>query len=475
MVFVFIALWTIAGILLIINPRNESTRWAALTAFAGGGGGLSRTVTETIIPYLEKYHLMTPILESILLKLHMFGSFMNHSGLPYCFIMYAITYSGVFHKNTKVILAWILPLPIVGMLFLTSFTPPIEHNFLVLFLWCVPYLIVGLTLLTFSYITEKTAKRKRSRLFSNLVAFPPILFQIVANYTLKAFFDNQEVWRYMPFVIMLLLISFLLFGIKYGVLGVRLKFEKDRLYGTLRAVSYGTSVINHTIKNEVGKIRIVADEIRNIASSEQQEKIADDAAVVLESTKHMLEMVTRIQSQTQDILLKEGVYDVTELLNRTLSMSKINLDERRIQSTLELDRSKLLLSCDPVHLQETFHNIINNAAEAMEPGGKLTISMYEQRKYIVITFRDTGKGSTKAEISNWFDPFYSTKHHNHNFGLGLTYCYTVMQHHGGSINIQSETNIGTKVSLLFPKRRIRSTMPPYVEVSDVGSNQSHVG
>lgn len=79
MVFVFIALWTIAGILLIINPKNESTRWAALTAFTGGGGGLSRTVTETMIPYLEKYHLLTSILESILLKLHMFGSFMNHN------------------------------------------------------------------------------------------------------------------------------------------------------------------------------------------------------------------------------------------------------------------------------------------------------------------------------------------------------------------------------------------------------------
>ncbi|WP_373230593.1 ATP-binding protein [Cohnella sp.] len=475
MVFVFIALWTIAAILLIINPKNESTRWAALTAFTGGGGGLSRTVTETILPYLDKYQLLNPSLESILLKLHMFGSFMNHNGLPYCFLMYAISYSDIFHNKVKSILTWALPLPIFGMLFLTSFTPPIEHNFLVLFYWCVPYLIMGLTLLSYSYLREKNLKRKRSRLFSNLVAFPPILFQIVANYTLKAFFEIQEVWRFMPFVITFLLISFLLLGIKYGVLGVRLKFEKDRLYGTMRAISYGTSVLNHTIKNEVGKIRIVTDEIRNMAFSAQQEKIADDAVVVLESTKHMLDMVSRIQSQTQDILLKEGVYDVIDILSRALSMSKIILDERNIQTIMELDTTSLFLSCDSVHLQETFHNIIVNAAEAMEHHGILTISMREQRKDIVLVFHDNGKGSTKEELSNWFDPFYSTKHRNHNYGLGLTYCYNVLQQHGGSIDIQSELKVGTTVSLMFPKRRVRSAMLPLAEVSDVGSNQNHVG
>lgn len=474
MVFVLIALWTIAAILLIINPKNEPTRWAALTAFTGGGGGLSRAVTETILPYLDQYQISTPALESFLLKLHMFGSFMNHNGLPYCFLMFAISYSDIFRRKMKAILSGVLPIPIIVMFFLTSFTPPIEHNFRVLFFWCVPYLIVGLVLLTYSFIKEKNIKRKKSRFYSNLVAFPPILFQIVANYTLKAFFDVHEIWRFMPFVIMILLVTFLLLGIKYGVLGVRLKFEKDRLDGTMRAISYGTSILNHTIKNEVGKIRIVADKIRRLASSSQHEKIADEAEVVLDSTKHMLEMVTRIQNRTQDIVLKEGIDNISDIISRALLMSKMYLTERNIQLQSG-ERMGVFLLCDPVHLQETFHNIIVNAVEAMEQGGTLTISMADQRQYISVVFKDNGKGISKEELTYLFDPFYSTKHRKHNFGLGLTYCYNVLQQHGGKIEIESELGVGTTVALFIPKKRIRSSIRPTTEVIDIGSNQGYVG
>lgn len=475
MVFVLIALWTIAAILLIINPKNEPTRWAAFTAFTGGGGGLSRAVTETILPYLEQYQISTPSLEAFLLKMHMFGSFMNHNGLPYCFLMFAVSYSGLFRRKKKMILAGVLPIPIIGMLFLTSFTPPIQHNFQALFFWCVPYLIVGLILLTYSFLKEKNPKRKRSRLFSNIVAFPPILFQIVANYTLKAFFDVQEVWRFMPFVITILLVTFLLLGIKYGVLGVRIKFEKDRLDGTMRAISYGTSILNHTIKNEVGKIRIVADQIRNLAASSHQEKIASDAAVVLDSTKHMLDMVPRIQNRTQDIMLKEGIHEVTDILSRALSMTKVFLEKRSVQVHTDVDNKAIYLLCDPVHLQETFHNIIVNAAEAMEPGGMLFISVCETRKHLTIVFKDNGKGISQDELTYLFDPFYSTKHRKQNFGLGLTYCYNVIQQHDGSIDIQSELNVGTSVVIQIPHKRIRSHSLPLTEVRDIGSNQGYVG
>lgn len=128
--------------------------------------------------------------------------------------MFAVCYSGFFRKQSKQVLAWVLPAPIVGMLFITDFTPPITHNFQMLFFWCVPYLLVGLALLTVSMVKEKNGKRKRSRLVSNLVAFPPILFQIVVNYTFKTFFHLTKFWRYMLFIITLLFISFLISAMK---------------------------------------------------------------------------------------------------------------------------------------------------------------------------------------------------------------------------------------------------------------------
>ena len=177
MIFVLIALWTIAAILLITNPKREATRWAALTAFTGGGGGLSRTMTETVIPYLHRYQIGTPAMDAFLFKLHIAGSFMNHTGLPYCFLMYAISYSGFFKDKARKILAWVLPTPAIFMFIVTPLAPDIDLNFKILFVWCVPYLLAGLFLLSYSYYKERNPLMKKSRLFSNVVAMPQSSFR----------------------------------------------------------------------------------------------------------------------------------------------------------------------------------------------------------------------------------------------------------------------------------------------------------
>lgn len=474
MVFVLLALWTFAAILLTINRKNEPTRWAALAAFAGGVGGLSLAITDSILPYINHLQISSPAVDSILLKIHGMGLFICHTGLPYCFLMFAISYSDLFRHRAKAYLARALLIPIILMSILSSITSSMGPNYRLLFFWSVPLLFVGLYFLTYSFLNEKNLKRKRNRLYTNLIVFPPILFQVVAYYTLNAFFDVFELWRLMPFVIALSLATFLIFSVKYGVFGVRLKFEKDCLDGRMSAVFYGVNVLNHTIKNEIGKIRIVADQILMLATLSKQEIIADEVGVVLDSTKHMLEMVTRIQKQSQEIVLKEGIYNITSIFNKAILTTQVCLTERNIG--LQHSSSKnMCLICDPVQLQETFQNIIVNAAEAMEAGGTLIVSIMKQRKYIAIQFTDNGKGISKNELAYLFDPFYSTKQCGQNYGLGLTYCYNVMKQHGGAIVVISELGVGTTVELQLPNKRLLSGNLPLAEVMDVGSNQSYAG
>jgi two-component system sporulation sensor kinase B len=91
----------------------------------------------------------------------------------------------------------------------------------------------------------------------------------------------------MPLVITVLFVSFPIFGTKYGVLGVRLKFERQRLDSTMRAMTSGTSILNHTIKNEIGKIHMLADRIKYKAVTNVQREINKDIGMVIDSTEHM--------------------------------------------------------------------------------------------------------------------------------------------------------------------------------------------
>src|SRR5690606_32037459 len=112
MVFVFFVLWTITAILLATNPKNPSTRWVAFTTFAAGGGGLSRTISETIFPYLAKHEIGNLLVNTFLHKTQIAASFMNHVVTPFCFLMFAITYSGIFTRYKRY-LFFILAMPIL--------------------------------------------------------------------------------------------------------------------------------------------------------------------------------------------------------------------------------------------------------------------------------------------------------------------------------------------------------------------------
>jgi two-component system NtrC family sensor kinase len=104
---------------------------------------------------------------------------------------------------------------------------------------------------------------------------------------------------------------------------------------------------------------------------------------------------------------------------------------------------------DFAQLQQTFMNIIINACEAMEDGGKLTITTRVGGNNMVeIEFSDTGKGIPPENLHRIFDPFFTTKPKG--TGLGLSVVYGIIMRHQGEINVKSEVNKGTTFTIRLP-------------------------
>jgi signal transduction histidine kinase len=104
-------------------------------------------------------------------------------------------------------------------------------------------------------------------------------------------------------------------------------------------------------------------------------------------------------------------------------------------------------------LREVFNNLFRNAIEAMKPGGELTIAMSRLNKQVVFAIKDNGSGIDKEDLPHVMEPFFSTKDRKNNFGLGLPYCYNVMQRHAGTLEIFSKKGEGTTVFLNFAKSK----------------------
>lgn len=108
-----------------------------------------------------------------------------------------------------------------------------------------------------------------------------------------------------------------------------------------------------------------------------------------------------------------------------------------------------LIYIDPSKLQQVFINIIQNALEAMEHGGSLTIGIEQETEdNVKIYFQDTGRGMNQNSLEKIGTPFYTTK--KTGTGLGLTISYRIIEEMDGKIIVHSEVGKGSVFTITLP-------------------------
>ena len=112
------------------------------------------------------------------------------------------------------------------------------------------------------------------------------------------------------------------------------------------------------------------------------------------------------------------------------------------------------LNVDPEQVKIVLKNILTNAIKFSAPDDKpILVSAIKQAKFTVVRILDHGIGIPPAELPFIFEPFYrvdkSRSKRTGGYGLGLSLCKTIMEAHGGRIEVESEPDVGTCVSLFF--------------------------
>lgn len=454
MVFIFFVLFITAIILWISNRKDEATKWAVFFMLCGSSGSLGVTIEQSILPALQQYQIGHAVLYAVLYRIQIYSSFFNQICFPYAVLMYAIVESGWVKGRIKSIFGYALTVPVWIMILAT---PTIEHkiriDYKLILIWVVPYLLLTCILLVSAYWKETNRIRKKHRLRTVVMIVPTVAAILAFNYIAKAMQLGIPIYRYLAVFVGFSFVMFFLFAFVHEALGVRLRFERQRLDTAMRAMTSGASFVNHAIKNQMSKIRMLAERTQTLAAAHNQQEIQQYVSAIQDAAKHLLDMSTRLHSQLRDLELKEVVYDVESLIERCLTLMTPLLKKQNIRVVWE-EGQPFYLQCDCILLQEVLMNICINAIEAMPDGGELSFSVCQTKKWLVIEIKDNGLGIRKENRSRLMEPFFSTKLHKGNMGLGLSFCYNVMQKHDGMIEIASEESVGTTVSLYFPSKRI---------------------
>ncbi len=146
--------------------------------------------------------------------------------------------------------------------------------------------------------------------------------------------------------------------------------------------------------------------------------------------------------------------DVQAVLDRVLALSEQKLRHNQIEVRLTPSAEKLFAHTASDQLSQVFLNLIVNATEAMEAGGILKIFSSLSGDWIETHFSDNGPGIPPEHLPHIFEPFYTTK--SDGTGLGLAISYTIIEHAGGSISVDSRMGEGTTFVVKLPKAAEKS-------------------
>ena len=135
---------------------------------------------------------------------------------------------------------------------------------------------------------------------------------------------------------------------------------------------------------------------------------------------------------------------LTEIVNSFSSLAHIQ--GKKLQLNFNIFSENF--SGDPLKLREVFCNLIKNAFDATDIGDEIFVDVKSQWKCLIVIISDTGCGIDKERLENIFQPFVTYKPNG--TGLGLPIVKNIINAHGGTVQVYSKPETGTKFMVVLP-------------------------
>jgi signal transduction histidine kinase len=210
---------------------------------------------------------------------------------------------------------------------------------------------------------------------------------------------------------------------------------------------------------ELGKLNLPKLGARTDDLAELLESAAQAAARGAELTQQLLAFARRQVVKPQPMSLARSIDEAKIMLRRVLPATI----ELRCDAAPDLNP----VFAAPGQLSQVLLNLALNARDALPRGGHIHISAFNRSvaagelsshdgmvaagEYVVLVIADDGLGIAPEIMPRLFEPFLTTKGAGKGTGLGLATCYGIVKQVGGAIRVESESGVGTRFELLFPR------------------------
>ncbi|PRR77986.1 Alkaline phosphatase synthesis sensor protein PhoR [Clostridium liquoris] len=222
--------------------------------------------------------------------------------------------------------------------------------------------------------------------------------------------------------------------------------EKKFLVDTL-------SDISHQLKTPISSLIIYNDILleRNL-DEEKRKEFLENSKNQLNRIEWLVKSLLRLAKLDAGVIKFEKIgYDINKTVADAVEVLKAKAEQEKIDLDFQNKSSQIIMEHDPNWLREGIVNIIKNSLEHTERGGKVEVSTERTPVCIRIIVKDNGEGIPKEEIPHIFKRFYKGKKskNSESVGIGLALSKSIVEGHGGIIEVRSKVKEGTTFTITF--------------------------
>ncbi|MBB5174140.1 PAS domain-containing sensor histidine kinase [Texcoconibacillus texcoconensis] len=216
----------------------------------------------------------------------------------------------------------------------------------------------------------------------------------------------------------------------------------------LSAVGQISAGLAHEIRNPITIIRGFIQLFDQKASSEEEKRYYSLILKEIDRVNQIINDLLNLASPTSNV--EKVKVNIPNKLDDLLMLYSSTFQNQHIKLETKYSSNGAYVWANESQVQQVFVNIVQNAIEAMDDGGTLTVEAFEdkQANMLTVSFTDTGGGMDEKTLKNLGTPFHTTKPNG--TGLGLVMSYRMIEDIGGKMKVNSQLNEGTTFKIQLP-------------------------
>jgi signal transduction histidine kinase len=229
----------------------------------------------------------------------------------------------------------------------------------------------------------------------------------------------------------------------FRVISKNLKLSQEAINNEkITAIGTMTSRMSHDLKNPLSVISISLELLQKNLGSNMDEKSKN----VVKRIENSIKLITSIINDVLEFAKSSKLHKEKVSLNLLLENVISNIS---VPPTVQINlpENEISINCDKNKMESVFLNLISNSIQSIKDEGIITISFEDDSENTIISVVDSGAGVPNNEITQIFEPLFSTKPSG--TGLGLVICKNIVEQHGGQISVH---NNPTTFTIKLPKR-----------------------